>query len=156
MIGWDVLFAFVIALFYSFLLLPALAAGPGRRAEFGFVLALEFLLLWLAAVWLRPVGPLLYNVPWLIMLGLGGVIALVFTVLMVPWPRRPHHAIHILRGRPYLRETVYDLPPGSTRLREDSPESAVADATTLIFGLFFWVLVILLLGAIFARYKLGP
>jgi hypothetical protein len=153
MITFDILFAFIIALLYALLLIPIM--GPRRIGTNRFLLffVLLFLTVWAAAVWLRPVGPSLYGVPWLVMLGLGAIFMLLLATLTQPWPKGPRRVKHpeqLEHRQPHEHDT--DLPPEATALRADSPEAAVAEVTMLSLGLVFWLLILLLLGLIFGNY----
>jgi Ca2+/Na+ antiporter len=155
MIALDILFAFVIALIYALLLIPIVGSRRVGIERFLLFFALLFLVVWAAAVWFRPLGPSLYREPWLVMLGLGAIFMLLLATLVQPWPQGPHRIKHpeaAAHRRPH--EDVRDLPPEATALRVDSPESAVADATTLTLRLAFWVLIVILLGLIFGNYAL--
>jgi hypothetical protein len=153
MIGLDIQFSFIIALLYALLLIPIM--GPRRvgMERFLFYFVLLFLIVWAAAVWLRPVGPTLYGEPWLVMLGLGAIFMLLLATLAQPWPRGPRRIDHPeeLEHRP-PHEHVTDLPPEATALRVDSPEAAVAETSMISLGLVFWLLIVLLLGLIFGNY----
>lgn len=155
MIVNDIVIAFIIALLYALLLIPVI--GPRRVGIDRFLLffVLLFLIVWAAAVWLRPIGPTLYGAPWLVMLGLGAIFMLLLAALTQPWPRGPRRIRHPeqLEHRP-PHEDATDLPPEATALRADSPEAAVAETTMLSLGLVFWVLIVLLLGLIFGNYAM--
>lgn len=154
MIVLDLVFALVITVIYMLLLAPILS--PYRLGWGVFILfgVLMLLLVWAGAVWFRPLGPLLYGVPWLVMLGLGGIFAMFLVVLTLYPPHGPRHVERLSAHRPAPREHIEDLPPEATALRVDSPEAAVAQTAALTYGLIALVLIVLLLGLIFGNYAL--
>jgi hypothetical protein len=97
---------------------------------FIFFFLLLFPLIWAAGVWLTPVGPPLWGVPWL-----GFLLASLFLLVLL------------------LAAAVPSGPP--RRTGDVTPENAREEAlkgTVVFFGLFFWVLVIGAAAAVITRY----
>ena len=122
----GLLFALVIAC-----ILTIIFAVGFRRQEWGAGLLLFFLILflatWAGGLWLTPIGPLWWGVPWLSFLLVGLVIALLLVAL-------------IPAGRP-------------PRINRDPRRQARASAETLMaIDIFFWVLIVGLLVTIVIRY----
>lgn len=116
--------AFVLALLFGALLVGALGWRHPRRPEDAsvsglFVLLILFPLLWAAALWITPAGPIMYGAPVVPLLFMGLLLALIIAVLVEPRPRTPRGA---------------------------AMEAAEADAAATIFGVLFWIL--LLVGAV--------
>ncbi len=130
MIFIDFIFAFIIAILLSFLLVSALGwerpAREGPWAGFALLFILLFLLIWAGGVWVTPFGPAAGGVYWLPFLFIGIILALLIAALMPPHrPRTPSEAI-----------------------KEAEEEKALATA----FGIFFWILIIILIILIILNY----
>ncbi len=126
------------ALLFAFLVAAVLAGlfgwrHPARREEDTawpgaiFLFFLLFFLIWAGGAWVGPFGPLLWASAWLPFLVVGLVIGLV--ILAVAEPRRPR--------RPAPREPLDE-------------ERATRGA--MIYGAFFWILLLVLLLAIVVAY----
>lgn len=63
------------------------AGGPG--AGFVFFATILFLSSWVGAVWIEPIGPELWGVPWVAMILVGLIAALAIAALTSPTPREP-------------------------------------------------------------------
>jgi hypothetical protein len=130
MIVWD----FILILLIAFVL-SAIVVGPARwrRAEEGaawpaliFLFAIFFFGLWAADIWLTPAGPVAWGTSWFALLVVGIILALIVTAAAPP------------RRRP---------PPGSAEM------PGAAEAAVLVgFGTVFWILLLVLIGAIVAGY----
>lgn len=122
----GLLFALVIAC-----ILTVIFAIGFRRQGWGIGLMLFFLILflatWAGGLWLTPIGPLWWGVPWLSFLLVGIMMALLL-VALIPNGRRP-------------------------RAAGDPKQKARASADTLVaIDVFFWVLIVGLLVTIVIRY----
>jgi hypothetical protein len=99
-----------------------------RRAAawpgFFFLFLIIFLFSWAVGVWLVPFGPVIGEAYWLPFL-VGAVFIAVIMAALAPPERRPRAA---------------------------EPERAQAAETEAAFGIFFWLLVVLLLIAIAVYY----
>ncbi|MFO7985832.1 MAG: hypothetical protein R6U38_08190 [Desulfatiglandaceae bacterium] len=120
---------FLIALLIA-LLLTAIFAGALRGHRFGTALIFFFVVLllgtWAGGVWITPLGPRLWGVSWLSFVLVGLFFALVLTAALPPDPgRRP--------------------PKPASRTEENA-------APIVMFGLFFWVLIVASIVAITAHY----
>jgi hypothetical protein len=85
-----------------------------------------FLGIWVAAIWIRPIGPVFNGIPWVPLFFVGLIIALILAA---------------------------SIPPQHTRRKEErflnpKPE----DATLRLFGAFFWLLLITLVSLIILGY----
>jgi len=127
------------ALFFAFLLAAVLAGAlgwrhPARREEDTawpgaiFLFLILFFLIWAGGAWIGPFGPLLWASAWLPFLIVGVVVGLIVLAVSEP-PRRRR-------------------PP----VREQPAESEQVARGAVIFGVFFWVLMLLLLVGIVAAY----
>lgn len=122
----GLLFALVIAC-----LLTLIFAIGFRRQGWGIGLMLFFLILflatWAGGLWITPIGPLWWGIPWLSFLWVGIIMALLLAAL-IPDGRRSQ--------------------AGGVPKR---PTAAEAD-TLMAIDIFFWVLIAGLLVTIIIRY----
>jgi cytochrome c oxidase assembly factor CtaG len=128
----DIGFALVVATLLAFLVRTV-----NRRHEesdapawpsLAFLVVILFFVTWAGGIWLRPLGPILWRVYWIPFVAVGVVAAL---LLVAATPRRrPHNRREALQAR--------------------AQERALETA----FGVFFWILVAVLLIAVTARYFL--
>ncbi|MCF8052069.1 MAG: hypothetical protein K9L59_12580 [Desulfobacterales bacterium] len=127
----DLIFALIIAV-----LMVALFAilfqirGPWNSLLWFFVIVL--LATWAGGVWLAPMGPPVGEFYWLPFLVVGLVIALLLAAATIPLPRE--------------ESTVELVDPKERRAKRWAAGTALT--------IFFWVLILLLLAAIFMRYML--
>jgi hypothetical protein len=130
------------ALLFAFLLAAALVGlfgwrHPARREEPAawpaavFLFLLLFFLIWAGGAWIGPFGPLVWASAWLPFLVVGLVIGLVLLAVAEPPDRR---------RRPAAREA-----------RDPVDEERMARGV-MVYGAFFWILMLLLLVAIIAAY----
>ncbi|MEJ2157493.1 MAG: hypothetical protein P8X96_19355 [Desulfobacteraceae bacterium] len=105
----------------------------GRRRGFLWLFLLIFFATWAGGVWLQPVGPTIGGVRWIQFL-VSGLIILALIALFTP--SRPPH------GR---RETLEKL----AQLRNIK---VVEQATYVVLGIMFWVVLSGLIIAIVIRY----
>ena len=96
-----------------------------------FLFLLLFLLIWAGGAWIGPFGPLVWASAWLPFLLVGLILGLVILAVAEPRDRR---------RRPTAREA-----------REPTDEERLAGAA-MVYGAFFWILMLLLLVAIIAAY----
>jgi type VI protein secretion system component VasK len=89
-----------------------------------FFFLMLFLVIWAAGVWIEPVGPIAWGVPWLTFLIIGVVLALILAAAVPP------------RARPV----------------EPPRETAEASAAALALGLFFYLAMVALVIVIVAHY----
>lgn len=101
---------------------PEEAAWPGLA----FVVVILFFVTWAGGIWLRPLGPVLWHVYWAPFVAVG-VVAALLLVAATP-QRRPRNRREALQAR--------------------DEERVLVNA----FGLFFWVLVAVLVIAVAGRY----
>lgn len=84
--------ALVLALLVGFIFSLVLGYGFRRRpAGIGFLplFLLIFLVTWAIGIWIAPVGPLAWEVPWLAFLIIGLLFTLVVAALAAPEPAAP-------------------------------------------------------------------
>ncbi len=86
-----------------------------------------FLLIWASGIWITPFGPLVWGVPWLTLLLVGIIFALLLMALLPP-PRRPRTP------------------------REAIEQAEAEEETTWAISIFFWLLVIFLIIVIVVGY----
>lgn len=126
----DLMFIVVFALGLSFIMAwgigwrhPARAEAAGASILFLFIVL--FVSMWAGAGWFRPWGPVVYGTPWLSLLLFGIFVSLLILAVSVPFtrPRTAHEA-------------------------EAQAETAAAVGKT--FGIFFWILIgVLIVAGIF-------
>ena len=90
----ELLFAFIIALIFSFLLLVVF--GRGRRSDeealwpgFIFLFFILFLATWAGGAWVTPIGPTVWGAVWLpfLFVGIAGALARVIRRVLRPTSR---------------------------------------------------------------------
>ena len=121
-----------MALIIGVLLTLAFAGVTRRRGGTGAIwlfFLIVFLVSWAAGVWIRPVGPLVYDTYWIPAVVVGLIVALLIVTLI---PARPE---------------PMDLAVGDVAEAErETAEGALA------LGITFWILVLLLVVAIVVGY----
>jgi hypothetical protein len=90
-----------------------------------FVFLILYPALWVAKVWVRPVGPVFQGVHWVSLLFVGLIVAFIIAATL---PRR-------------RRKNVIVIGAAETAVRVRMP-----------FGFFFWLLMLLYVGALLASY----
>lgn len=135
MIFIDLMFAFLVAILVSLLFLPAhRSVAADREAGAGgllFFFLVVLLAAWAGGLWIAPFGPMMWGVYWLPYLVIGLLVALLLVAASEPLRRR---------------DQASPPPEG------DVEAGAGAAATAAVFGLFFWILLIALIGAIILGY----
>jgi hypothetical protein len=137
MFAVDLAFAFIVALVFTAILVPLMGwRRPDYKATWRtafFVFLLLFLFAWAGGVWLAPFGPTFYNVYWVPFV----VIAVLYALLL-------------------LAATPPRLPGSRTRgvVESATAEAEREDMAAEAFGLFFWVLAVLLALALIVHYAL--
>lgn len=124
-------FAVALALLFGAILVGVLGWRHPQRPETGpsllFTILLLFPLIWAAAIWLTPMGPPVMGVTLLPALLAGLLIALLIAMFSHPLPGSA----------------------GTT-----AAESAAADTAATVFGVVFWLLMLMAAGAIIAGFVL--
>lgn len=134
----DVLFSFIIALIGSFVAALVLRKGMPRKGFWLFFLVI-FLATWAGGVWGRSSVESWVSKTWLPFLVSGVISALVFS-----W---------LAPGRPSVdRDSVLDKKETMEMLEEIEQQREMEELAYITVNIFFWVVVILLLGAIVLRY----
>ena len=134
MIVLDFVFALLFALLFSVVLVALLGRrGPGPFAGFLFFLALLFFAIWAGGVWLVPVGPPLWGRSWLTFLLVGLIVVLILGATLPPARRRR-----------------------STAATEETIESPEEESVGAAVSAFFWIVLVLCLFFISARYLFWP
>jgi len=124
MILSDIILALVLGIVFA-ALFGAFARGRGRMPGIVPVFILFFLFAWAGGLWLRPAGPPVFGMYW----APGLILVVLIFLLLAAVVRRP------------------------TRTRTDVKEEiAVENAAATVIGITFWILIGLLLLAIFAGY----
>ena len=125
----DLIFALIIAL-----LLVALFSilfqirGPWNNLLWFFLIVL--LVTWAGGIWLSPMGPPIRQFYWLPFLVAGLIIALLLAAATIPMSREE----------------------STVELIDQEKRRAKRWVAGTALGIFFWLLVLLLLAAIFVRY----
>lgn len=105
----------------------------GSRKGLFWLFVILFLATWAGGVWMRPFGPVLWGIHWLSFLLIGGVVALILAAAQS-------------KPSPQGRQETIDLLERMEQKRE------VGEIVWITLSLFFWILVLTLLGAIASRY----
>jgi len=132
MIVLELLFAFIVALVLSTLLM-LMWGREAKRTGFFWLFLTILLSSWAGGVWVRPFGPPLWGIHWFPFLSSGLIVALIFAVFA---PKRPP------KNR---NETLKML----ERIRR---EKELKKATYFTLSSFFWGLLFVLIMAIIIRY----
>lgn len=132
MIWVDLLFVVVVAMLFSLILAVALRWRHPRRAEGGWPAAVFLFMLflfgvWAIGAWASPAGPPMWGRHWLPFVVAGFVLALIVAAVS---PANP---------RPDLAT---------------EPRDAASSAVVTIFGVLFWLTVVVLLGLAVTGYVL--
>lgn len=132
--AWAFVFGLLIGLIFY--------AALGRTGPWdGFVWFFVLLILgtWAIGAWIEPVGPLLWGVAWLPFLVAAVFIALLIAAVTPDVYTRRHR-----RSGPALTE--------ETTESEATPDAH--DAAAVAIGIFFWGVLLMLIGALVADYAL--
>lgn len=133
MIYTEFIVAIALAVIFTVILLPLLGwPRPGRDGGGAALLLVLLLMLgtWAAMLWVTPLGPAVMGVYWVPGLATAWLLALLILAIA---PRRGRAA----------------TPAEATREAQ-----AEARAERLIFGVFFWLLVLSLVAAVVTRYAI--
>lgn len=121
-----------IALLFSLLLVGGFnwrrGENPAAWPSVIFMFLILFPILWVADLWLQPAGPVVLDVYWVPLLVVGLIVALILAALVPPQPRR--------------------------RVAETGEPPEAEFATYTAFGMFFWILMLLLVLTIFLGYAI--
>jgi hypothetical protein len=123
----NLLLALIVALLFAVILVY----GFGRRAAgpmsgFLFFFGLLFFAVWAGSVWITPIGPELWGVPWMTMMIVGLVVAMIIAAVAAP-----------VSPEPTAPDEDGIAPPG---------------AAGWGCGILFWLTIAVLLVAAVARY----
>ncbi len=137
---------FILVFFIAFLLVAILAAaGRGRFGEgwagILWLFALILLVTWALGVWLVPVGPPLWGVSWVPFL-----VVAIFVVLLIAAIAEP------TRRWPKTHGARKPLPSAEGETEPMGEREETEAAAMLGCGIFFWILIIVAIVAIVARY----
>jgi type VI protein secretion system component VasK len=123
--------SFFFVLLIAMVLTLIFAMGLGRHRS-GTVLLMFFIILflatWAGGLWIHPVGPPTWGVPWLSFLIVGFILAIMLAALIPPAPR----------NRPVAGE--------------GRPESEEEKKEMVAFNAFVWILLVALVVAIILRF----
>ncbi len=125
----DLIFAFFFALVFLFLLQMVFRRKVPWPMIFVFIFFLFFI--WAAGTWITPFGPRVWHGFWLPFFIAG----LIFTLLLAA----------ILPPRPSSRKTI-ELPV------KDDPHAQERGEGPLIAGIFFWIVLFMMILAVIFRY----
>lgn len=148
---------FLVALLVALLLTALFAAvfgTTGPWSGFWVYFLLILLMAWVAGIWVRPFGPAVWGVYWFPFLLFGLIAALLIAAATPPAPRGPRPGPG---ERPYRDEVAGPAEPDgeditATRERPYTDEDVVAEGAAVTLGLFFWLLMLVLLIALIFAY----
>jgi uncharacterized membrane protein YgaE (UPF0421/DUF939 family) len=130
----ELLFAVIVALLFSFLLVALFGwqrpDRPGAGPAFIYLFMILLFAVWAGGAYMQPVGPMLWGVAWVSFIVIGLLISLVILAL---------------------------IPPKRPRTRRERAEAAQAEAEAQagaesLASAFFWMLLVLLLLAVVFRH----
>jgi Ca2+/Na+ antiporter len=130
---------FLISLVVALVLCVIFALVTRRKARrTGFVWFFLFVLIatWAGGVWIRPFGPAWGDIRWLQYLVVGLLVVLMFAMFAPLKPPRGRH------------ETL-------DQLDEIAQQKELAKVTYITLGIVFWVVLVMFILAIIARYVIG-
>jgi len=113
-----------------------LTRGTGRRTGIVWLFLMIFLAVWAGGVWLRPFGPTVWGIHWMVFL-LVGLIIVLFLFILIP------------RKAPRGRLETLDM------LESIEKEKQLEKVAYITLSIFFWILLSLLVIAILLRYAVG-
>jgi hypothetical protein len=113
-----------------------LTRGAGRRTGIVWLFLMIFLATWAGGVWLRPFGPTVWGIHWMVFL-LVGLIIVLFLFILIP------------RKAPRGRHETLDM------LENIEKEKQLEKVAYITLSIFFWILLSLLVIAILLRYTVG-
>jgi hypothetical protein len=127
MIAATIIFSVLLALILAMVLGYGFSRrGPGPAGGMLFLFLIIFMFTWAIGVWIEPIGPVNWGVPWINYLLVALFIALLLGALIPPSkPRSP------IISKADMDEKIRD-------------EARVVTATEITFGFFFWLLMIAL------------
>lgn len=128
----DILVALIFALLLS-LLFALLTPGEKKKAGLFWLFLILFLATWAGGIWMRPFGPTLWGLHWLIFVIVGVLVALFLS-------------LSALRRAPRGRHETIDI------LEQMEKEEELETVAYITLGLFFWVLLAFLVVAVYVRY----
>jgi hypothetical protein len=124
------LFALLVATVFAVTLVSGLGRiGPGPWSGILFFLFLLFLLAWAGGLWLPPSGPGISDVQFLPFL-MAGLLGLLLIAAIIP-----------RRARGTMRDAIEE-----TEKRHEQQ-----DVSGITLGVFYWIVVVLLVASIVAR-----
>ena len=123
----NLLLVFLIALVLAAILVYGFGRrGPGPASGFLFFLTMVFLATWVGSVWIHPIGPELWGVPWVPILIIGLIVMLIIAAVLAPVENE--------------------------EIAPDEEGVAPPTAPGWGCGLIFWLLTAILIVAAIARY----
>lgn len=97
------------------------------------------LCIWIANLWIQPIGPVYYGIGWITLISVGLLVAL----LLAAVPRAPHQQDHKIRKQEEARPD-----PESEKKYQDF------NRTTATISGIFWVLMLIMLVVIILGYAI--
>jgi hypothetical protein len=124
-----ILLSVLIALFFSVLLVYVFNRRlPGPRKGIFFIFLIIFMFTWAIGSWLDPTGPFNWGGNWLGYLIIGFMIMLLLGTLIPP-------------AKPKTRTRIISKSELDEEVREDQTSVAIG----ITFGIFFWLMIFVLL-----------
>ncbi len=126
----DLLLALLVAILLAALLAwPLGRRGPGPLGGVLFFFVILFLAAWAGGVWLTPIEPSLYGVPWLSFLLVGLVLALILAAATPP-----------------------ARPPAEPPVTRGEAEPGPAEVAVVSLGALFYIALFVLIAAVGIYY----
>lgn len=129
----DLLFAFIIALIFAWILASSYRGRGVTRAGAWPIFFVFFLLIlfatWAGGVWLVPFGPVLWGGYWLPFVAVGIIVWLLIAAFA--WESPPRR---LDKSQPV------------------APEQAGDEGVAIVLTVFFWIVIIVLLVSLFTHY----
>jgi hypothetical protein len=123
----NLIFALIVALLFAAMLVYGFGRrAPGPMSGFLFFVAMLFFVVWAGSVWITPIGPDLWGIPWVSMFAIGLIVAMIIAAVAAPVP-----------AEPTAPEEEGVAPPASAGWG---------------CGILFWLTIAVLLTAAVARY----
>ncbi|MFW5857044.1 MAG: hypothetical protein ACOCX4_04120 [Planctomycetota bacterium] len=136
MVG-PVVLSLLLAMLFTLLLVWAFGRrGPGPGEGLLFFFLILFLFVLAGGVWAVPTGPVVWGMAWAPFLILAVLVLVLLLAVTPPAPPPP--------------------PPPPPPGPETTEETVAKEAATVAFGCVFWLLVLLLIGTVIARYAIPP
>ncbi len=138
----ELLIAVAVALLLAAVLVfPLRRRGPGPLEGLLFFFLIIFLAAWAGGLWLTPIGPVAYGVPWVGFVVVGVILALILAAAATPRRRLPKP------GKPAVPRTEAEAEVEAT-----PPEVKAGEAVAVTLGVLFYLALFAMLLTIILHY----